>query len=118
VAPAGKYLFVLQKVSQAHFELVAGRQQQQMAVASGSGVGVAAHLFSQCIMVWRSLARARIPLGSIVYSVFFFFLQGVSVCPRGLCWFISGVAEQYCVMLWAHLFGLLVALSMFGAGIQ
>jgi hypothetical protein len=42
---------------------------------------------------------------SIVCSVFFF-LQGGSVCPGGLCWFIPQMAEGYHVTLRFHLFGL------------
>jgi hypothetical protein len=46
----GAYLFGLLEVSQACLELVAG---------GGIGMGVAAHLFSQCIVAWRSLPWAR-----------------------------------------------------------
>jgi hypothetical protein len=47
----GTHLFGLPEVSLAHLEPVAS--------GSGSGVGVVVHLFSQCIMAWRSLPWAR-----------------------------------------------------------
>jgi hypothetical protein len=43
---------------------------------------------------------------SVVYSVFFFFAGEGSVCAGGLCSFIPGVTEGYCMMLVSHLFGL------------
>jgi hypothetical protein len=61
-------------VSQAYLDPEAGRQQQAAcdagwqpvcgccwlaAVVGGCDVGVVAHLFSQCIVVWRSLPQAR-----------------------------------------------------------
>jgi hypothetical protein len=44
----GSHLFGLLMVSQARLEL-----------AAGSNIGVVAHLFSDCIMAWRSLLWAR-----------------------------------------------------------
>jgi hypothetical protein len=40
------------------------------------------------------------------HCLFSFFSGGWSICPGLLCWFVPGVAEEYCVMLGSHLFGL------------
>jgi hypothetical protein len=44
----------------------------------------------------------------LVFGSFFLCVWGGEVIlPRGLCWFILGVTGVYCMMLGAHLFGLL-----------
>jgi hypothetical protein len=51
----GAHLFGLPKVSQACLELVATGGDSN----GSSGMGMVAHLFSQCIVAWRSLPQAR-----------------------------------------------------------
>jgi hypothetical protein len=63
-------------------------------------------------LVWGAISNPHHPLCTsfqfycLLFS-FVFFLLGGSVCLGGLCWFIPGVAEGYCVTLGAYLFGLL-----------
>jgi hypothetical protein len=47
---------------------------------------------------------------------FLYFYRGVSL-PRGLCWFVPGVAGEYHVMLGTHLWSSECLPSRFGAGV-
>jgi hypothetical protein len=61
-----------------------------------------------------------VPVASLYSSqfccLFIFFCTGGISLSRGLCWFIPGVAEGYCVMFGVNLFGLLKVSQAWAGG--